>query len=248
MDKQFKDLKNEFNQIPTSFTENDKQAVRNKIAELTNEPIRKSKPAFPVWITASAITAVALLLIVVVQNQMGMMISSNDTNGAQNEMASFDSDESEVEAGMAMEESMEDHASTFDQEASNRNEEADSLLFNPDTIEPDMWLGNMKVKEVEHQGEETIITFRNHEIQMISGQFTNDEPLSFIPEGHLPPNWLPLADRDAHGNVKFYFTNEELANQYKDSQNHSIITLEVSEVSYHYSPDGSEIYLTIMDE
>lgn len=248
MDKQFNDLKNEFNQIPTSFTENDKQAVRNKIEELTNKPIRKSKPAIPVWITASAITAVALLLIFVVQNQMGMMISSNDTNGAENEMVSFDSDGSEVEAGMAIEESMEDHASTFDQETNNKKEEADSLLFNPDTIEPDMWLGNMQVEEVKHQGEEAIITLRNREAQAISGQFTSDERLSFIPEGHLPPSWLPLADRDAHGNVKFYFTNEELANQYKDSQNHSIVTLEVSEVSYHYSPDGSEINLTIIDE
>lgn len=248
MDKQFKGLKNEFNQIPTSFTENDKQAVRNKIEELTTKPIRKSKSAFPVWITASAITAAALLIIVVIQSQMGMTMSSNDANDAQNEMTSFDSDGSEVEAGMAMEESMEDHASIFDQKTDNMREETDSLLFDPETIEPDMWLGNMKVEEVKHQGEETIITLRNRENQAISGQFTSNNPLSFIPEGHLPPSWLPLADRDAHGDVNFYFTNEELANFYNNNQNHSFVTLEVSEVSYHYSPDGSEIYLTIIDE
>lgn len=78
MDKQLKDLKVQFEQIPVTFTEKDKQAIREKIENLPEKRNRKRHAIQPKLLTGVVVAVAVILLVVTFNQQSGLFMSSNN--------------------------------------------------------------------------------------------------------------------------------------------------------------------------
>jgi hypothetical protein len=77
MDRQLKDLKIQFEQIPIAFTENDKQAIRNKIDRLQQKPVKRRLHLYPKLLTGTVVAAAILLFIFTINQQSGFFMSDS---------------------------------------------------------------------------------------------------------------------------------------------------------------------------
>ncbi|MGF7015181.1 hypothetical protein [Ornithinibacillus bavariensis] len=76
MDKQLKDLKLQFEQIPTAFTEKDKEAIRSKIDKIQQKPRRREIQLFPKLLTGLVVTF-AIIIFILTIDQQGLLRSGS---------------------------------------------------------------------------------------------------------------------------------------------------------------------------
>jgi hypothetical protein len=231
VDKEIKNLQSEFNQIPTTFTNKDKQAIRNKIEALQNKGKQKKRFHFYPKALTGAVLALAALLIVVTINQSPDLFMSNNDSAGSEAKAEFSVQE---DAAIEMESS-----DTLKNDAAS--EESLGLnVFNPDTVQEELIL---PVLDVQQNGDEKIITFKG---DLFTGVLTDKQPLMFSPNEETW-NRIPIAEGDINKDIPIYFTDEELARNTLNLEKgtHSDTTFQVDIIEYHYSPNGSSIYLTL---
>ncbi|MFS0673372.1 hypothetical protein [Ornithinibacillus sp. 179-J 7C1 HS] len=239
MDKQLKEAKIQFEQIPTSFTEKDKKAIRHKLDQLDSSPKRKVFRFYPNLLTVAVLAAAFLIFIVTINDQTNLFLTNNDSADSSMEMA-VEKNSLEGEAG-----AYESEVSSLDDGLGNSsmNDEAFSgNVFHPDTVK---YNSNFPVRNVEEDGDTTIITFEGYQL---NGSFLHDTPLSFEPSEE---SWsqIPIAEGDIDNDIPIYISNEEFVRSAFLLGNEDLkdISIFVSELTYHYSPDGSSIYLKVAD-
>lgn len=243
MDKQLRNLKKQFEQIPTSFTETDKQAVRNKIKELEDTPVKRNQTSFPKVFTGTAIACIMVILIIVnIPSNLFLNSSYNDganSSGIMN-IAQYESYDSNSDA-------VEDSADSSENAEVNTMYSLDeaTIQFDPGLIEKNMLFGDLIVQEISQENETTIITFEG--TGYVTGQFASENPLTFIPD-EASLHWMPIAEGDTLKEITFYIANEDTAQTYLEDNKATSINLTLSKLEYHYTPDGSVIYFTIMEE
>ncbi|WP_026907928.1 hypothetical protein [Paucisalibacillus globulus] len=232
MDKEIKNLQSEFNQIPTTFTNKDKQAVRGKIEKLQNQEKRKVFQLYPKALTGAVVALAILLLVITINQSPNFFTSSNDSAGS--------------DAKTAHEIGVQENA-TFDMENSDSTkndlatEESSGLnIFNPNTVQDEMIL---PVLDVQQNGDEKIITFKG---DLLTGLLTDEQSLMFHPNEETW-NRIPIAEADIDKEIPIYFSDEELARSTLNIEQGMVsdLTFQVDIIEYHYSPNGSSIYLTL---
>ncbi|MEN2767080.1 hypothetical protein [Ornithinibacillus xuwenensis] len=239
MDKQLKDLKTKFEKdIPTSFTEKDKQAIRSKINQLTDkQPRRRSFRLYPQLLTGVVIAVTILIVAVTINNQPNMFNSSDKATDAESEKTA------ELNTAEAQMDSFE--GETAGEEDSAGMAESNSLgnVFNPETVQHDP---SFSVENIEENSNEIIITFSG---AMIAGNFMNNQPLEFQPTEESRQE-IPIAMGDEAKEIPIFISNEEFARAvYKSEiENSAQLSLQVTEINYHYSPEGSSIYVKVADQ
>ncbi|WP_042143254.1 hypothetical protein [Paucisalibacillus sp. EB02] len=234
MDKELKDLQSQFNQIPTSFTNQDKQAIRDKIDRLQSKKRLNRVSIYPKLLTGFAVVVAVLIFVVTINQSPDIFMSSNDSSS---------------DAEMNQEFSMHEEKAANDSDTSNAlnsdaagSEESLGLnIFNPETVQSEMIL---PVIDVRQNGDETIITFKG---ERLTGSLIDEQPLTFIPD---TDSWkrIPIAEGDINKDIPVYFADEEYVRStlgFKGTTNDMTITPYALE--YHYSSEGSSIRL-IMEE
>ncbi|WP_047985739.1 hypothetical protein [Ornithinibacillus californiensis] len=238
MDKQLKDLRNEYDQIPTSFSEKDKQVIRSKISELSNKPERKKFHLYPQLLTGVVLAMAFVIFLISTNQQPGMFMSGSDDASDSKEM-SMDQEVAEAEmesfnTGINNNSVMEDSAS---------EESMASNIFHPDNVQYDI---NFPVSDVQQDGEQMIITFVGYHL---SGSFANDKSLRFEPN---EDSWqqIPIAEGDSKEDIPIYISNGAFARKVYDIDRTvgTELSIFVEELEYHYSPEGSSIYIKVADE
>ncbi|GGA83366.1 hypothetical protein [Ornithinibacillus halotolerans] len=248
MDKRLHDLKDEFNNIPISFSDTNRKAVRTKIQELERKPVQKQVSLIPKVITGMAISVAVLIFVITINNQPNLLNTTSNDNAAVedsiegSEMEIFDADEDSASNF----EVIEEEKSTAQDNLTNYSS---NTLFNPETIQANGRYGNMFVESVTESKDSTIISFTGS--GSISGQFIDDNPLKFLPDEESLLE-LPIAETDVNREISFYFKNEDLARYYKnnmESATNGVAKFDIIKLEYHHSQDiGSKVYVTILDE
>jgi hypothetical protein len=239
MDKQLKDLKTKFEKdIPTSFTEKDKQAIRSKINQISDkQPRRRSFRLYPQLLTGVVIAVTILIVVVTINNQPNMFNSSDKATDAESEKTA------ELNTAEAQMDSFE--GETAGEEDSAGIAESNSLgnVFNPETVQHDP---SFSVENIEENKNEIVITFSG---ALVTGSFMDNESLEFEP---TEESWqeIPIAMGDEAKEIPIFVTNEEFARAvYKSEiENSAQLSLQVTEINYHYSPEGSSIYVKVADQ
>lgn len=235
MDEQLKELKKPFeNSIPTSFSETDKQAIRSKINSLKQKPARRRFSYYPTVITGAVLAFAILIFAITMYNQPNRFADfSNDEAAESGEEASIEMRMESFDSGAA-ESSDTENSVTITEDSVTRT------IFNPKDAQ-----NNALAKDVQQNGDTSIITFDG---SPLTGSFvTTDTALQFIPN---PESLLqiPVATGDVEKEIPIYVANEEFVQANYDVESASEITLDVTDVTYHYSPEGSKIYLKIREE
>lgn len=101
MDKQLKELKNQYkSDIPTHFTDHDKQAVLQKIKQTKQIEKTKRKSFFPLALTAFALVAVVFVSIIIFDGTLRENIASKSDKNASEDSPmtarSFDHESAEI--------------------------------------------------------------------------------------------------------------------------------------------------------
>lgn len=235
MDKELKDLQSQYNQIPTSFTNKDKQAVRDKIDKLPVKSRRKGLPIYPKVITGVAV-AVAVLIFAITINQSPDLFMSENDSGSDAKM----SQEFSIQEDNAIYDS--DTSNSFNGDAAEMEESLGLNIFNPETVKEQMIL---PVMDVQQNGDVTIITFKG---DRLTGRFIEDEQLMFSPDADSW-NRIPIAEGDMNKDIPIYFDDEAYTRSTFDVEQGitNDVTITPYAMEYHYSPGGSSITL-IMEE
>ncbi|MUK88613.1 hypothetical protein GMD78_09445 [Ornithinibacillus sp. L9] len=245
MDKQLKDLKTNYeDNIPTSFTDHDKQAVLEKIKRTEHKQPAKVFPFYPKMLTGVVLAALILIIVISVNNQPNMFIGSSDESAEQHDMAGVDESQSEQEAEI----SMEDSTSDSDMEIRG----SVNARFVPESVRVGDYYGTMEVVDVNRQGEKTTVKF-NGNMELFGDFAFEGDQLRFSPHENTIPN-IPLASEDVVDDILFYLKNEEfIRSEYSISDQQSLensnqeYLLDVVGMEYTYSPNGSTVYLEVFE-
>ncbi|MFD2043609.1 hypothetical protein ACFSTA_04380 [Ornithinibacillus salinisoli] len=251
MDKQLKHLKSHYeNEVPTTFTEKDKQAVLEKIKQTDKRTSGKVFPFYPKVLTGVVLAALVIIVVISTNNQPDMFMSLTD-DAADSEMDSNEMAEMrEFSDGgdSSLEEEGEAAKSQSDMEIAG---DAGNHFFDPETVLIGSTYGSMEVIEVDRQSEQTSIIFNGE--TSLSGDFQLDgDRLAFVPHENALLAF-PLANGDERNIPAFYFQDEssvKMAYGIGDDQNSLSTadqgyTLDVTGMEYIHSPTGSTIYLEI---
>ncbi|WP_010097867.1 hypothetical protein [Ornithinibacillus scapharcae] len=237
MDKQFKELQDQFNQIPTTFTEKDKQAIRNKISNLQSENKRKKMHLYPKLLTGIVLAITILIVVITVNQQPNMFMTVNDESSdkVMEEKATQFSTEEQADSN-----DMGIANSTADEE--NKSESQGLNVFNPETVHEDMILPVISYQPTKNG---ISIKFKG---DTLTGRITDSQPFMFIPNADSW-NRIPIAEGDVNKEIPVYFADDEYTSKIVDVEKGSAteITITPETIVYEYSPEGSSIYL-VMDE
>ncbi|SET54036.1 hypothetical protein SAMN05216389_11447 [Oceanobacillus limi] len=148
MDKQLKKLKKQFEaDIPTSFTEKDKEAVFEKIKNREIKQPKKVFPLFPKVLTSFVVASIVLIVVITINNNPSDFSNSmNDATDTaeKNEMSSLAREEVEMEDKrndtLIMEESEEEANESNDLDLAQESQESNQIET---TIEPSDELMNI---------------------------------------------------------------------------------------------------------
>lgn len=234
MDKQLKELQDQFNQIPTTFSEKDKQAIRNKISNLQPER-RKKMHLYPKLLTGVVLAVAILLIVITVNQQSNMFLTKSDelSDKSTQEMATMNDNTESGSDEMDMANSMADEA---------KMESLGMNVFNPETVHEDMILPVLSY----HQTKDGFsIKFKG---DTITGRIIDNKSLMFNPNADSW-NRIPIAEGDQDKVIPVYFADEEYTSKIIDVEKGMTtdITITPEAIVYEYSPEGSSIYL-VMDE
>lgn len=233
MDKQLKELRDQFNQIPTTFSEKDKQAIRSKISNLQPDKKRGKIYFYPHFLTGVVLAVTILIIVITVNQQPNMFMTSS------NEMADKVTEEKATHFSDEHEQSKSESNDMSNSMAESANEaESQGLnIFNPETVQEDM---NLPVMDYQQTENGIIITFKG---DTLTGRIIDNRPIMFSPNAD---SWLriPIAEGDMNKDIPVYVADEEYSSKIMDiEKGTSNTTITPYAIEYHYSPDGSSIHL-----
>lgn len=237
MDKKLNELKDQFKKdIPTSFTAQDRRAIRNRIKQ--PETKRDYRHFFPKAITGLVFATLLFVGVMIANDQIKFI-----TDGDMPAPAQQNSDQLTAEP-QVKEEPLLMHFT--------KNREYDSLTFDPKSIRPGDVVGEdttdaMKMVDRTSVDGKAVFTFVGV-MELTGDLYKRAGELQFIPNMESIQQ-LPVAREDLGDLVKAGVLNEDVVRKIfgigPSFESSAEVSIVIERVEYRYSEEGTSIYFGV---